>query len=51
MVHLLIIVAVLCLVWWLVTTYLPMPAPMKTVITVIFVVALCIFLLRFAGIA
>lgn len=49
LISLIVVLAVLGLVWWLVTTYIPLPAPVKTVITVICVVALCIFLLQWAG--
>lgn len=42
--------AVVGVVWWLVTTYIPMPAPIKTVITVIAVLALCMLLLSLTGI-
>jgi hypothetical protein len=47
---LLIALVILGVVWYLVTTYIPMPQPIKTVITVIVVLMLCIFLLNFFGI-
>lgn len=47
---LIVALAVIGLIWWLVTTYIPMPAPMKTVITVVAVLALCLFLLNMVGI-
>ena len=49
LVSLIVVLAVAGLVWWLVTTYLPLPPPIKTVITVVFVVILCIWLLQWAG--
>ncbi len=45
-----IVLAIFGLIWWLVTTYIPMPAPVKTVITVLCVVVLCLWLLQIAGI-
>jgi hypothetical protein len=50
MIEALIVLVVLGVVWWLVTTYVPMPAPIKTVITVIVVLMLCLWLLRVFGI-
>jgi hypothetical protein len=50
LISLIIMLAVLGLIWYLVVTYIPMPAPMKTVITVIAVIALCLLLLNLAGI-
>ena len=49
-IQLLIALVVFGVVWYLVTTYVPMPQPIKTVITVIVVLVLCIFLLNFFGI-
>jgi hypothetical protein len=49
LISLIIVLAVVGLVWYLVTTYIPMPAPIRTVITVIAVVCLCVWLLRFIG--
>ena len=46
---LLVMLVVIGVVWYLVTTYIPMAAPIKTVITVIAVLALCIFLLNYFG--
>lgn len=50
LINLLIILIVIGVIWWLVTNYIPMPAPMKTVITVIAVIALCLLLLNLFGI-
>lgn len=47
---LLVVLVVLGVIWYLVTTYIPMPAPMKTVITVFAVLALCLMLLQWFGI-
>lgn len=49
LISLLVVLVVVGLVWWLVTTYLPLPPPVKTIITVIGVLILCIFLLQWAG--
>jgi len=48
-ISLLVFLAVIGVIWYLVTTYIPMPAPMKTVITVIAVIALCLLLLQVFG--
>lgn len=50
LIQVLIVLVVLGVVWYLVTTYIPMPPPIKTVITVIAVLVLCIFLLQAFGI-
>lgn len=49
LISLIIVLAVLGLVVYLVTTFIPMSPPFKTVIVVICVIALCIFLLQWAG--
>lgn len=49
LIHLLIVLAVIGVVWYLITTYIPMAAPIRVVITVIAVLALCVWLLRFLG--
>ncbi len=49
LIQLIIVLAVVGLVWWLVTTYIPMPPPIKTVITVVAVLILCVWLLQWAG--
>ncbi len=48
---LLVVLVVVGLVWWLVTTYLPLPPPVKTVLTVVGVLVLCVWLLEWAGLA
>ena len=50
MVHLLIGLVVIGVVLWLINTYLPMDARIKTVINVVVVLAICLWLLRFAGV-
>ncbi len=50
LISLLVVLVVVGLVWYLVTTYVPMPAPIKTVITVIAVLILCVWLLESFGI-
>jgi hypothetical protein len=47
--QLIVLVAVLGVVWWLFTTYVPLPPPAKTIITVIIVLVLIFILLRFVG--
>jgi hypothetical protein len=47
--QLIVVLVVLGLVWWLVTTYVPLPQPVKTIITVLAVLVLCLYLLSFAG--
>ncbi len=49
LIPLLIVLVVLGLVLYLVKTYIPMDPAIKTVITVVVVIALCLWLLRFAG--
>lgn len=49
-ISLVVVLVVVGLVWWLITTYVPLPAPVKTVITVLAVLVLCVWLLQFAGI-
>ena len=49
LISIIITLVVLGVVWWLVTTYIPMPQPVKTVITVIAVLLLCLWLLRVFG--
>ena len=48
-ISLIIVLAVVGLIWYLVTTYIPMPPPIRVVVTVVFVVILCIWLLEFLG--
>lgn len=50
LVSLMITLAIIGLIWWMLVTYIPMPAPMKTVITVVAVLALCVLLLSLTGI-
>ncbi len=50
LITLMVTLAIIGAVWFLLTTYIPMPAPMKTVITIIAVIALCILLLDLTGI-
>ena len=50
LISLLIALIVVGVVLWLVTTYIPMPAPFKTVIMVVAVLVLCIWLLQAFGV-
>lgn len=49
LVSLMVTLVIIGVVLYLVTTYIPMPQPIKTVITVIVVLVLCVYLLRWAG--
>lgn len=49
LIEIIVVLAVLGCVWYLITTFIPMPAPIKTVITVLAVIALCIVLLQMIG--
>ncbi len=51
MLQLIIVLLVLGLVWWLISTYLPIPQPFKSVILILLVLVAIWFLLRFAGLA
>jgi hypothetical protein len=50
LISLLVVLVVVGLVWYLITTYIPMAAPIRTVITVIAVLVLCLWLLSAFGI-
>jgi uncharacterized BrkB/YihY/UPF0761 family membrane protein len=49
-IQLVITLIVLGLIMWLVNTYIPMPPPVKTVINVVIVLAICLWLLSAFGI-
>lgn len=49
LISLMITLAIIGAIWFMLTTYIPMPAPMKTIITIIAVLALCIVLLNLTG--
>lgn len=49
-VHVLILLVVVGVVWWLIETYVPLPDPIKTVIRIVLVLVLCLWLLRTFGI-
>lgn len=50
LIQLIVVLVVLGTCWYLVTTFIPLPAPIKTVITVIAVLVLCLVLLQVTGI-
>lgn len=50
LISLVIFVVILGIIWWAVTTYVPMPPAGKTVLTIAFVVVLVLALLSFLGI-
>ncbi len=45
-----VLICVLGLIWWVVTTYLPLPPAGKTVLTIAFVVIVVVALLSFLGV-
>ena len=47
--HLIILVVILGIVWWAITSYVPMPPAGKSVLTIAFVVILILALLSFLG--
>lgn len=49
-IHILVVLVIVGVVLWLVQTYIPMAAPIKTVITVVVVLLLCLWLLSLFGI-
>lgn len=50
-VSLLVVCVVVGLVLWLITSYVPMPQPVKTVVMVVAVLLICVWLLNWAGLA
>lgn len=50
MIQILVTLVVVGVVLWLVNTYIPMAAPIKTVINIVIVLILCIWLLNTFGI-
>lgn len=50
LIQLVVIFVVLGTCWYLITTFIPLPSPIKTVITVIAVLVLCFVLLQLTGI-
>ena len=51
MIQLLVLLVVVGVVLYLINNYVPMAAPIKTIINVVVVLAVCIWLLRVTGIA
>jgi len=49
-VTIIVVLIVLGLIWWLVDALLPIPAPFKTAIKVVLILALCLWLLSLVGI-
>jgi len=49
-ISLLVVLVVIGLVWWLLTTYVPMPQPVRMIVTVIGVLILCVWLLSLVGV-
>lgn len=50
MIEILVVLVVLGVVLYLINTYVPMAAPIKTIVNVVVVLFICIWLLRIAGI-
>jgi hypothetical protein len=51
LINLIIVLVVIGLILYLVNTYIPMAAPIKTIINVLVVIVLCLWLLSLFGIA
>ena len=49
MIGVILTLALVGLVVWLITTYIPMPAPIKTLITVVVVILLILWLMQVFG--
>ena len=49
LISLIIALGIVGAIWYLVTEYIPLPAPIKTTITVVAVLALCVVLLEATG--
>ena len=49
MIQLIIVLLVLGLVWWLISTFLPIPQPFRNAILIVLVLCAIWYLLRFAG--
>ncbi len=50
LIHVIVVLIVLGIIWWLIETQIPIAEPVKVVIKVIAVLALCIYLLQLVGI-
>ena len=49
-INVIILLVIVGVILWLVNTYIPMAAPIKTVINVVVVIALCLWLLKVFGV-
>lgn len=49
LIYIVVVIAILGLIVWLITTYIPMPEPFKMVIYVVCVIVLLLWLLQFLG--
>jgi multisubunit Na+/H+ antiporter MnhE subunit len=47
--HLVVLVAVLAIIWVLITRFIPMPAPVGTILGIVFAVIIILALLSFVG--
>ena len=50
MIHIVVLLVVVGVVLYLINNYVPMAAPIKTIINVVVVLAVCVWLLRVTGI-
>jgi len=50
LVNLIVVLVILGVILWLVTTYVPMPQPIRAVITVVVILVICLWLLSIFGI-
>jgi uncharacterized membrane protein (DUF373 family) len=51
LIHLLVVVIVLAIIYYLITTLIPLPAPFRTIVNIIFCVILILVLLQLFGLA
>ena len=50
LIQILVVLIIVGVILWMVQTYIPMAPPIKTIITVVVVLILCLWLLRIFGI-
>jgi uncharacterized membrane protein len=50
MITLILTLIILGVLWYLVDTYIPMPAPMRTIVRVVILLAVVLYLARFFGV-
>jgi hypothetical protein len=50
MLALILTLIILGVLWYLVDTYIPMPAPMRTIVRVVIILAVVLYVARFFGV-